>query len=224
MSNLEKLGLLNVLERLANGIVAVVGPHCEVVVHDFSDLEHSAVIVAGNVSGRSPGAPIPDLDFISNGLNSETPDQLNYRIEIGSRDLQSSTIWLRDDEGMSVGAVCINIDYFELNQAHKILERLIVPTKKEPPLTIQDTWAKDLDDLIQLSVSTFLRQEGITNIESMTQDDKIRLIETVEERGLFKLRGATKRLAQIMNVSRASIYNYRANVKKKNLNMDLTAL
>jgi len=61
MTHLERLGLLDILKHLAEGIVAVVGPHCEVVVHDFSDLEHSAVVVAGNVSGREPGAPVPDL-------------------------------------------------------------------------------------------------------------------------------------------------------------------
>jgi predicted transcriptional regulator YheO len=36
MNHLERLGLLDILKRLAEGIVAVVGPHCEVVVHDFS--------------------------------------------------------------------------------------------------------------------------------------------------------------------------------------------
>ena len=96
MTHLERLGLLDILKRLAEGIVAVVGPHCEVVVHDFSNLEHSAVVVAGNVSGREPGAPVPDLDFISTKLDRDTPDQLNYRIKIDSRELQSSTIWLRD--------------------------------------------------------------------------------------------------------------------------------
>jgi len=31
------------LGRIAEGVVAVMGPHCEVVIHDFSDLEHSLV-------------------------------------------------------------------------------------------------------------------------------------------------------------------------------------
>lgn len=215
MSHLERLGLLDILERLAHGIVAVIGPHCEVVIHDFSDLEHSAVVVAGNVSGRSPGAPISDLDFASNELDFDTPDQLNYGIEIDSRQLQSSMIWIRDHDGTPVGAICINIDYFDLNQAFAFLDRYSAPVRKGPDRGVQVTLAKNMDDLIKNAVSEYLHQEGISDIEAMTQDDKQRLVETVEERGLFKIRGSSKRLANLLNISRASIYNYRANAKEK---------
>jgi len=215
MSNLERLGLLGILERVAEGIVAVVGPFCEVVIHDFSDLEHSAVIVVGDVSGRKPGAPVPDLEFVSSELNAETPDQLNYRIKIGSKELQSSTIWIKDEDGNPCGAMCININYDELNEASKILERFIAPVKKEPEFIVQDTWAKDTDELISLSVTAYLRQENISHIEAMTQEEKLKLVEAVEKQGLFKIRGAATRLAEILNVTRASIYNYRASVKEK---------
>jgi predicted transcriptional regulator YheO len=214
MSHLERLGLKDLLERMARGIVAVVGPHCEVVIHDFSDLEHSAVVVIGNVSGRKPGAPIPDLEFVSNELDIDTPDQLNYRIKIGEKELQSSTIWIRDSDDTPIGAICINVDYDELNQASKILERYIAPSKQIPALVVQDTWAKDLDELISLSVTAYLRQQNIPQIENMTQEEKLELVEVVEKKGLFKIRGAAQRLAEILNVTRASIYNYRASVKE----------
>ncbi len=216
MSNLKNLVSLDLLERLAEGIVAVVGQHCEVVVHDFSNLEHSAVIVKGNVSGRGPGAPVPDIEFISSGLQADASDELNYRIKIGSRELQSSTIWIRDNDGIPVGAVCINLDFFELNQAYNVLDRLTAQTRKEPELTVEDTWAKDVDDLIKLSVVAYIRQAGIPNVEAMTHKNKLQLIEKVEERGLFKIRGAASRLAEILNVSRASIYNYRSKLDEKN--------
>ena len=216
MAHLERLGLLNVLERIAEGVVAVVGSHCEIVIHDFSDLEHSAVAVIGEVSGRKSGAPVPDLEFISNDLDSYTPDQLNYRIKIGSKELQSSTIWIRGDDGTPVGAVCINIDYDELKKASKTLDRLISPAKKVPDLVVQDTWAKDVDELIKLSVTAYMRQEDIPKIEDMTQEDKLMLVDGIEKKGLFKIRGAAARLAEIMKVTRASIYNYRSSVKEKN--------
>jgi predicted transcriptional regulator YheO len=224
MTNLEDLGLLDLLKRLAEGIVAVVGQNCEVVVHDFSNLEHSAVIVTGNVSGRGTGAPVPDLEFISSSLKADASDELNYRIKIGSRDLQSSTIWIRDNDGIPVGAVCINLDFFELNQAFNILDRVTAQTRKEPELTVEDTWAKDVDDLIKLSVVAYIRQAGISNIEAMTHRNKLQLIEKVEERGLFKIRGATSRLAEILNVSRASIYNYRSKLNEKNLAKEYTII
>ncbi len=35
----------------------------------------------------------------------------------------------------------------------------------------------------------------------------------IEKHGLFQLRGAAQRLADMLNVSRASIYNYRASIR-----------
>jgi len=213
MNHLERLGLLDILKRLADGIVAVVGPHCEVVVHDFSDIEHSAVVVAGNVSGREPGAPVPDLEFISKELDSNTPDQLNYRIKIDSRELQSSTIWIRDADGTPIGAVCVNIDYSRLMQAHTLIEHLTATVRETPSLVVRDTLAKNLDELIERSLSSFLRQNKIPNIELMSQEDRLRLVAVIENHGLFQLRGAAQVLADMLNVSRATIYNYRASVR-----------
>lgn len=219
MRHLERLGLLDILKRLAEGIVAVVGPHCEVVVHDFSDIEHSAVVVAGNLSGREPGAPVPDLDFISNKLDSNTPDQLNYRIKIDSREFQSSTIWIRDADGNSIGAVCVNVDYSGLLQARTILEDFIAPAREAPIFVVHDTLAKNLNELIEHAVATFLRQNEIPHIEMMSQEDKLRLMALIEKNGLFQLRGAAQLLANMLNVSRASIYNYRACIRDNNFEL-----
>ncbi len=205
--------LLDILKRLAEGIVAVAGPHCEVVVHDFSDLEHSVVVVAGDVTGRKPGAPVPDLSFTAEEVNCDTPDQLNYHTQIGSRTLQSSTIWIRDPDSTPIGAVCINVDYSELLQVRDLLEKLTIPIRDSSDLIVSDTFAKDIDDLIELSVANFLHQEGIPSVETMRHEDKLSLIQMVEERGLFQIRGAVNRLADLLNVSRASIYNYRSSLK-----------
>ncbi len=205
--------LLDILKRLAEGIVAVVGPQCEVVVHDFSDPEHSVVAIAGNVTGRKPGAPVPDLSFTSGELDCNTPDQLNYHAQIGSRNLQSSTIWLRDPQGTPIGAVCINVDYSEFRQARELIDKFMAPVWDSSEFVVSDTFAKDIDDLIELSVANFLHQENIPDVETMSHEEKLNLIQIVEERGLFQIRGAANRLADLLNVSRASIYNYRSSLK-----------
>jgi predicted transcriptional regulator YheO len=193
--------------------VAVVGPHCEVVVHDFSDLEHSVVAIAGNVTGRRSGAPVPDLSFAAEELNREALDQVNYCSRIGSRELQSSTIWIRAADGSPIGAVCINVDYSGLAQARDFLDKLAAATRTVSDLVVSDTFARDMDNLMDLSVANFLRREAIPSVEAMSYEDKLRLIELVEQRGLFRIRGAVNRLADLLNVSRASIYNYRSSLR-----------
>jgi predicted transcriptional regulator YheO len=213
MSPLDQPWFLDTLKHLAEGIVAVVGPHCEVVVHDFCDPEHSVVLIAGNVTGRTVGAPVPDLSFISGELDCDTPDQLNYRARIGSHHLQSSTIWIRDADGTPVGAVCINVDYSGLIHARDLLDKLATSTRHVSDLVVTDTFAKDVGDLIELSISEFLRQESIDGVEAMGHKDKLQLIQALEGRGLFEIRGAVNRVADLLDVSRATIYNYRSSPK-----------
>ena len=215
MLPLDQPWFVDFMGRLAEGIVAVVGPQCEVVLHDFSDPEHSVVLIAGNVTGRRVGAPVPDLSFISEELSAETPDQVNYRAGGSSRHLQSSTIWIRDDDGTPVGAVCVNVDYSGLNHARELLDRLATATQQVSDLVVDDTFAKDVGDLIGVSIADFLRAHGIPSVAVMSSDDKLRLIQVLEERGLFRIRGAVNRVANLLDVSRATIYNYRSTLKEE---------
>jgi predicted transcriptional regulator YheO len=195
----------------------VVGPHCEVVVYDFDDLEHAVVAVVGNVTGRKVGAPVPDLLFTSDALNRDTPDQLNYRTKIGSRELQSSLIWLRDQTGRPLGAVGINIDYGDLIHIRDLIDKLATSTRNVGDMIVSDTFAKDLDDLIHISVQEYLHREQIPDVETMSYEEKLCLIQEVESRGLFKIRGAVNQVADLLNVSRATVYNYRSNLKQDEL-------
>lgn len=213
MSYLEPLGLLDLLERLAEGIVAVVGTHCEVVVHDFSVPEHSAVVVVGDVTHRKPGAPVPDLSFISGELDKDTPDQLNYQIKINEHTLQSSTIWIQNPEGNPIGAICINVDYSDLREARALLDRLSASTRNVSGLVVSNTFAKDLDNLIELSARDYLLQKNLDAIETLNLEEKLDMVELFEKRGLFQIRGSVQRVAELLNVSRASVYNYRSNLK-----------
>jgi predicted transcriptional regulator YheO len=213
MSYMDTPGLLDLLERLSEGIVSVIGAHCEVVVHDFRDPEHSAVVVAGDVTHRSPGAPVPDLSFISGELDKDTPDQLNYQIKINEHTLQSSTIWIRDPEGEAIGAICINVDYSDLQEARVLLERLSASTRNVSDLVVSNTLAKDLDNLIELSAQDYLIKNNISTIEALSFDEKLDIVELFEERGLFQIRGSVQRVAELLKVSRASVYNYRSNLK-----------
>ncbi|MEW5961065.1 MAG: PAS domain-containing protein [Chloroflexota bacterium] len=209
--------LLDMLKRLAEGIVAVAGPPCEVVIHDFGDLEHSVVAIAGNVTGRQPGAPVPDLSFTSDELDCNIADQLNYHSRFGPRNLQSSTIWIRDPEGRPIGAVCINMDYSELLQVRELIDKLTAPPRDSSEFVVSDTFAKDVDELIELSVANFLHEERLAGVATLRQEDKLRLIHTLERRGLFQIRGAVNRVADLLNVSRASIYNYRSSQKNNEI-------
>lgn len=202
--------LLDLLKRLADGIVAVFGDHCEVVIHDFSDLSHTLVYIAGNLTGRSLGAPAP---FWKEEISGLKLDELNYLATKGNKTLKCSTIWIRNTSGNSIGAVCINVDYSELIWAKEIIERMISSDNDIPTLVVNNTFARDVDELIDLSLKSFLEEASIPNNAALTQEDKRRVVRNFDEKGLFKIRGVAQKVAKVLNLSRASIYNYRSSQK-----------
>lgn len=209
MQQKERQWLFELLGRIASGFVSIVGQHCEIVVYDFADLEHAVVSVAGNLTDRQPGAPVPDLDFIRTSLTNDSPDEFNYTTREDQQFL-SSTIWVRDPEGEIIGALGINMDYEHILQMKSIVDSLTAVFQEKSDLLISNTFARDLDELLRNTVQQFLQQEAVHSIDDLTLQEKQNLIEIVEQRGLFKVRGAAQKLADMLNVSRASIYNYRA--------------
>ncbi|MGL4907332.1 MAG: PAS domain-containing protein, partial [Plesiomonas sp.] len=54
--------ILRSYEAVVDGLAALIGTHCEIVLHSLEDLNHSAVRIAnGDITGRTIGSPITDL-------------------------------------------------------------------------------------------------------------------------------------------------------------------
>lgn len=98
------------LASVCEGIVALWGPRCEAILHDFSDLEHSVVHVSGNITGRAIGAPLTDLGLQVLTSASHDQDVLVYHAKAPNGALlKSVSILIRErPRGRIMGALCIN--------------------------------------------------------------------------------------------------------------------
>lgn len=210
---MEKSELFDLLGQIADGIVALVGPHCEVVIHDFSDLEHSLVHISGNLTGRREGAPIPDLDYVPTDQDDIVENIYNYKGNIAGRNMQFSTIWIRDSDGNPIGSFGINLDYSGLNQVQELINVFTTSSRMAVLQDISDELPKDLDDLIKLSIKRVRSQENPYDIRAVSNDEKMRIVKGLDEQGVFKLRGAVNKIANMLDISRASVYNYRSQSK-----------
>jgi predicted transcriptional regulator YheO len=197
------------LRRLAKALHAVVGPMCEVVIHDFRDLDHSVIAIEGNLSGRKPGAPLPDLNFLGSGAQDIEQDQLNYQIQIGRKTFQSSTVWIRNREGQPLGALCINMDYSKLQDVHALLETMMEPLRQEPQFVIENSFATDVQDLIQKAIQSMLEGPEQDQPARLSAARKKKVIQALDTNGVFNLRGAVEEICELLQLSRASVYNYR---------------
>lgn len=198
------------------------GPDFEVVLHDTEDHINSIVAIAnGHISQRTVGAPLTDfgLEVISNESFSEKKYKINYNgVSKDHRILRSSTMFIRDDNKNIVGLLCINFDdrrykniseqilklchpdmLIESNNAYESVDSLVNNAGER----FYDSAIEETDAVIQ----GYLNKHN-TSIDRLVQDDRIDIVDILNQKGIFKLKGAVRTVAKQLGCSEPTIYRY----------------
>lgn len=196
------------LARIAKAIVATVGSSCEVVIHDLRHPEHSVVAISGNLTGRSVGAPVPDSELLPENVVHFKDDDLGYNTRTpNGKQLFSSTVWVRDATGQIIGALCINMDFNDIYQARNLLNSLLLDSETPSPRREVETFATSPEEFVLISLRECLRELG-KPVHQLDRQDKVLLIQKMDQVGVFSFRQAIDLISQEIGVSRSSIYNY----------------
>ncbi|MGD8251508.1 MAG: helix-turn-helix transcriptional regulator [Desulfobacterales bacterium] len=209
----SKAGMFDNLKRIASTLVQTFGRNCEVAIHDFDLLPHSLIYIEGDVTNRKPGAPITDL--VLRELRSgkgRIEDIPNYRtISNEGRTLKSSTTFLFDDGGKVSGAFCINFDITDYLNAMSVLDEFT--TTADPNEDPRDeTFATSLGETMASLMEESIRKLG-KQPATMTREEKVKLVQSLEFQGAFMIRGAVEHVAKAMGVSKFTVYNYLKEVR-----------
>lgn len=196
---------LEVLRQIARAVENLFAPYCEIVVHDFSDLEHSIIHLEGNLTNRSVGGAATDLLFSRVRAGRTNEDLHNYRTQLpDGRVMKSSTTFLRDASGQTYGAFCINCDMTAFIGFQEALGQF---TKTESDKAVSETLSDDIQHTIGSIISKTVAEIGAQG-PVLSRGDKIKLIAKLEEKGVFQVKKAAPILADRFGFSRATIYNY----------------
>ena len=200
----ELPAVLAFLARVAEAIVATVGPDCEVVVHDLRNPDHSVVAISGHLTGRRIGAPVPDPELLPGEVDRFTQDDLRrHGSTARGRELLASTVWIRNPVGHIIGAVCINLDVAGLRTARDLINRhLGQDDARARPLP---TFASSIPEFTRLAVGAVLGT-GRSERHRPRGADRIELVRRLDAEGVFALRGAANAVAAELGISRASLY------------------
>lgn len=202
--------LLNVLMASMDALRSTLATNTEAVLHDLTKPEHSVIcIVNGHVSGRKPGDALlsgPDDDSGFLGL-LEPPQYVPFRVfnnyktttTSGKRLNSASTIYYSED-GVPLVAFCINVDVEAVNKLKQALDSLL-------PLPEERTLGELNDMLPNQSIDEVISKFRQTGAENNAQFRK-RVIYELREMGFFKVKGSVNHIAQVLGVSRYTIYNY----------------
>jgi len=206
----EKAATFALLKQLSVGIAKLFAPHCEVVIHDFSDLEQSIIHIDGNISGRRVGGGATDLLLLQARQGETARDFHNYRTSLpNGREMKSCTMFLREESGAAYGALCINLDIGIFAGMQRILgEFLALEGGSEVSETLSDDIQRTIHSILREAVS-----EMGGELPIMSKGDKIALISRLDEKGAFQVKRAVPLVAEELGLSRSTIYNYLAEAR-----------
>lgn len=219
---------------LVDFLEAVLGPNSEIVLHDFSDPDHSLVEIRhGEVSGRSVGAPATDLAVkVMNGAYADRTFISGYTAHgADGRPLRSASFIIREGP-RCVGMLCVNTDVSLFDQLDTVCASLLAaygrtpaigtpaPTPAVPPAPARpgvhevESLTDSTEELIARNIESLARARGLA-VSDLAQADRIDIIRTLNANGMFLLKGAVACCAETMGISEPSVYRYLQKVRKE---------
>jgi predicted transcriptional regulator YheO len=203
-SSLQDNDLFHTFVSLADALTAMFGSACEVVVHDYADLDRSIVHITGNVTGRKVGGTLTDLG-LAILRQGQVPDSLiNYTTYApNGHPLTSTTVFIKDNNGVALGGVCINIDTSELTLPGTV-------GRPPPPSShnLVETFADTPEAVTRNAFGRLLAAKGLTDAHALSRAQRIDLIQKLDQAGVFFLRGAADTVARLLGVTRSTVYVY----------------
>jgi predicted transcriptional regulator YheO len=202
------------ISSLIPALSKALGPFYEIVVHDFSQLEHSIIALGGNITGRKIGDPATNvvLSAIKSGCKK---DILGYKNVLSDgRVLKSSTIFIRNDSGEAIGCLCMNFILDSLLAAEKSIQSLLNIEPKHS--NSEEDFTSDINQLASVMLNKAINSVH-KPITYMSKEDKLNIIQNLDEQGLFLIKGAIDATAAALALSRATIYNYIEEIRGRRL-------
>ncbi|AGB41026.1 hypothetical protein Halha_1066 [Halobacteroides halobius DSM 5150] len=185
------------------------GEHFELIVYEIDQEEAEASIIAienSHISNRKVGDKAPKLlKDISNSIKKDEDMVLNYITKTNEgRPLKSSTYFIRNNEGEIIGAFCINLDLTNIKIAQNFLGEI---SSIEEEDSLRDKFPENVDRFLEIIIRNSL-EEVDKPVPLLTKDDKLKIVEYLDDNNAFNIKDTINTLADELNVSRYTIYNY----------------
>lgn len=207
--------LLDRYVTMARILAEMFAPSLETVVHDTSNPEHSVIaIFNGHLTGRKIGDPATDI--VQRLMDGKFPDVLvGYENESpNGHKLKSSSLAIRNDDGELVGVMGLNLNISYFEQFKKFIEQFIathrsehVPESEHFQSLVPNGMTSPRED-IKDAIDRF-RIANNWSSRVLDNDKKRKIVEHLYREGYFKNRGAVTIIADLLGLTRPSVYNYK---------------
>lgn len=195
------------LRELVKGVARQFGSNCEVVLHDLQRPYESTIVALenGHVTNRQVGDPGTNLGLELLRGSVENGNKFNYITQTkDGRLLRSTSIYMQNPDGKTIGALCINFDITDLTMAQKAIQS-VIGSDVQPEY--KESFVTDVNELLDLLIQE--AQEAIGKpVAMMTKDDKVAFIQQLDRRGAFLIKKSGERICGYLNISKYTLYHY----------------
>ena len=218
--------------KLTEFLGKALGPDYEVALHDLTRKDRSIIAIANNyISGREVGAPLTNMSLSI--LRDKSYERMDYHlhyysINVNGKALRSSTFFIKDS-GKLIGLLCINFDasrYEELSR--RVMElcgggvkrgvpsgtRLIADGNDPVETPVRSGYPTSIAGATASIVSQVVANYPV-EVDRLTQDEKMEIMDILNRKGVFLLKGSVSHVAQTLHSSEASIYRYLGKLNNK---------
>lgn len=211
----DKNYLFENLKMISEAIGKTFGKNCEIVIHDYSNPNHSIIkIVNGNITGRKVGDSLTDLalaDWRRVKLGGNNVDKIrNYQTKTKNGEiLRSSSVFIKDKKNKIIGSLCINYRISEFLMFKNIIEEFCTFNEEK-----SETFFSNVEEILGAIIDKAIKIVG-KPISILNKEDKLKIINLIINDGGFLIKGSIDQVANKLQVSRYSIYNYLEELKAK---------
>ena len=201
--------LLKGIIPLVEGIANTFGKNCEVVLHDIRNPQSSVIAIAnGHITGRSIGSPMTEYGLATLRSGQFDKPIVNYRKKTkDGKLLKSSSLFIKDENGKLIGFLCINYDISELTIARNIINNLTNIIEETDFSEEDECFGNTVNEMLSSIVNKALESVG-KPVAFISKEEKVNIVQMLDEKGVFLIKGAIDYVAKVLCVSRYTIYNY----------------
>lgn len=201
--------------RLMDTLVAQFGSNCQVSLYDLRPGAAKLVAVAGSVMEVAIGSRLPPalLARVTAAAGEQAGKSIFTSSTPDGRRLSTSLTIIDDPaSGQPIGCLKIDLCIENLISSIGVLQTFCNFTEAKPGP------ARSIDDIGEI-VDTLIAQalSGHGNSRSIAgKAHRMEIVEKLDERGVFLVKGAIDIVAGKLNVSKYTLYSYLDQIKKRN--------
>jgi len=209
--------LLRPFLPVAEGLAALLGDDCEILLYDVAMLERSVVACAnGHITGRELGSPMTGYGLQLLNAEDQYRDGIHIYIARANNGvlIKSGVIFLRDDRDKVIGLLCLHFDTTKARAAKNLIDHYFsIGTDTGESEPINEFFGLEIEDVFKNTLLEVRINSG-RPLSALTKGEKLEIIRSLLDRGFFMMKGSVDFLAKEMQNSKFTIYAYMREVQK----------